>query len=286
MSICTSKILSYKKMTYIQSERIIAPQSRWYEIKNKKDRDRNEFEAPLELRSTSALTLRGTEFSQKKKKKEKNLIRVTKMPCSAHVTFRVEASQTNVKTISCRKSSYSCVRTGIIQLMKIAAYRGNSGQNQTRTCCDTGNHSERETCSKKRYAGIIIFRARRAEILHYARKWTSLVIFFKQLSCPVYIRKKRNGFLFFYRETRRSFSPSLLPFSLSPSKHGVWRNWSNVFENIYVFSMWIYFEKSLKRRPTALQNFHRLRYCVAKFKNMPNNFTSRFNLDDFNRWIE
>lgn len=46
-------------------------------------------------------------------------------PC----TFFIGASQTNVKAISCRKSSYSRV-TDVVRLMKIAAYRKTGEQTQ------------------------------------------------------------------------------------------------------------------------------------------------------------
>lgn len=114
-------------------------------------------------------------------------------------TFFIGASQTNVKAISCRKSSYSCYRRRF-RLMKIAAYRKTGNQTQLVAIPEI---TQTVKLAQRNVMRRNYISRRRMETLHYARKRTSLVIFFKLLSRP-FIRKKQSSFLFICRARARA----------------------------------------------------------------------------------
>lgn len=108
-------------------------------------------------------------------------------------TFFIGASQTNVKAISCRKSSYSCYRRRSID--------ENCGVSENRKS-DVEHVAIPEITQSVKLAQRNVTRRNyisrcRVETLHYARKRTSLAIFFKLLSpvLSLFVGSKAASFL-------------------------------------------------------------------------------------------
>lgn len=108
-------------------------------------------------------------------------------------TFFIGASQTNVKAISCRKSSYSCYRRRSIDENCGVSENGKS---------DAEHVAIPEITQSVKLAQRNVTRRNyisrcRVETLYYARKRTSLAIFFKLLSTvlSLFVRSKAASFL-------------------------------------------------------------------------------------------
>lgn len=113
-------------------------------------------------------------------------------------TFFIGASQTNVKAISCRKSSYSCYRRRSIDENCGVSENGKS---------DAEHVAIPEITQSVKLAQRNVTRRNyisrcRVETLYYAKTNFISDIFQAAFHRALSIRKKQSSFLFMYRETR------------------------------------------------------------------------------------
>lgn len=105
--------------------------------------------------------------------------------------------------------------------------------------CDVSRKSDVDLWRRKSLTGwrlfkemlrdVIIFRNGRAEIFHYAQKWISLMIFFKQLFRRLFIKKQTN--FFFNCKIRFSYVKTVWLYKIQETS----------LKNISIYSR-IYFE--------------------------------------------